>query len=274
MDPIPHNFYYDPLRQGSGRGVWNWYSGSPFQTGGYLTLLNAKGVMYYDCGKGNLSFTLNIPNDPAGENRQWGLKMADDYVLFDISANTFQAKTNSTVGGLATSVNIPWDAAWTGADVNFMIRWEAGRAVFYINQIVRAQIADASIPYGPMSPYIFSDGGDLFLLKSVVGQGLQTLVLNPVETASDAGAGTATPVDKITITEAITAVASTAGLSGIADAIVTSEAVTAIGGTGTSGVVADTITSTEAVTLSVQMTFPTSVADTITTSEAITAHTA
>jgi len=246
MYPIPHNFYYDPIRQGTGKGVWNWYSGTPFQTGGYLTILNARGVMYYDCGKGCLSFTLNIPNDPSEEDRQWGFKASSDYVLFDISNNALHAQTNSIVGQKTTSVTIPWDTAWTGADVTFMIRWEAGIATFYINGIVRAQISDSSIPCGPMSPYIFSDGGDLFLLQSVVGQGLQTLVLNPVETSADTPSGSGIAHDRIAITENITSVSSLAGLPGIVDTIATpTEVVTISNGVGVARGVTEGITSSE-----------------------------
>jgi len=269
MDPIPHNFYYDPMRQGDGRGVWNWYSGDPFQQGGYLVLLNGSGIMYYDCGKGNLSMTLNIPTAATTMDRQWGFKAGDDYVLFDVSGGTFQAKTASTRSQSTGSSTIAWDSAWTSTDTTFMVRWEAGIATFYINGIKRAQIADESIPYGPLSPFVFSDGSDLFRIKSVVGQGLQTLVLNPVETSADGGQPMGNANDAVSITESITSTTSTAGPS-LNEALTLSESVTTSGPTGVATSVVDSLTITETTTGSVQMDFPTSVSDALTVSESVT----
>ena len=276
MEPIPHNFYFDPIRQGAGRGIWNWFSGSPFQTGGYLTLLNGRGQMYYDCGKGCTTFTLNVPTDSSVADRQWGLKASDDYIFFDVSSGVFSAKTYSTFGQLATAVVIPWDANWTGTDTVFMIRWEAGIVTFYINQIKRAQISDASVPCGPMSPYVSSDGGDLFLIKNVLGQGLQTLILNPVEAAADIGTLFSMPSDKLTLSENITSVATLAGLSGIADTISTaSDVATVVDEMDYAPTVVDSSTMTENIVISrinTTWTIP-SVYDTITPSELTTVHT-
>lgn len=204
METIPHNFYYDPMRQGDGRNVWSWYTGDPFQSGGYLALLNGSGIMYYDCGKGSLSMTLSVPTDATVMDRQWGFKAGDDYVLFDVSGGTFQAKAASTRSSQTSSQAITWDSAWTGADTTFMIRWEAGIATFYVNGVKRAQLSDASIPYGPLSPYIFTDGNDLFYIKSVVGQGIHTLELNPVATAADALEPMGNVGDALTVTESVT----------------------------------------------------------------------
>lgn len=225
MHPIPHNFYYDPIRQGDGRGVWNWYSGDPFQSGGYLVVLQGSGIMYYDCGKGLLSMTLNVPTDASTAGRQWGLRAGDDYVLFDVSGGTFQAITASTRSTETGSVVIPWDAAWTSTDTTFMIRWEAGIATFYVNNIKRAQISDESIPYGPLSPFIMTTGSDLFRIKSVVGQGMQTLILNPVETSADGGQPMGLASEIVTISEAVTMHASSF-LPSITETLTNSEAVT------------------------------------------------
>lgn len=226
MDPIPHNFYYDPTRQGVGSGLWNWFAGKPYQSGSYLTLTNGEGYMYYDCGKGNLSMTLNVPTNTTGGARQWGFRAGDDYVLFDVGGGTLQGKTSSTRFGPAaqSSSTIPWDPSWTGADTTFMIRWEAGFATFYINGQVRSMISDASVPYGPLSPYISTDNNDLFMIKNISGQGLQTLILSPVEAASDSGEMTVLPFDKLTVSEAVTVTPiSIPGISGVVDTLANTE---------------------------------------------------
>lgn len=244
MHPTPHNFYYDPLRQGDGRNVWSWYQGDPYQTGGYLVLLNATGIMYYDCGKGCLSFTLNVPTDASGGMvRQWGLKSGDDYVLFDVSGGTFQAKTAALRATSTGSSTITWDSAWTSVDTTFMIRWEAGIATFYVNNIQRAQISDASIPYGPLSPFVTSNGADLFLIKSVVGQGHQTLILNPVITTSDGGLGMGSVSDSLSITESVTR-ATTGGVPEVTEALTISESIT-MTGTADPALVTDALTAAE-----------------------------
>lgn len=150
-----------------------------------------------------------------------------------------------------------------------MIRWEAGIATFYINGIKRAQISDESIPYGPLSPFVFNDGADLFRIKSVVGQGLQTLILNPVETSADGGQPMGNANDALSITESVTSTTSTAGPS-VSESLTLSESVTTSGPTDVASGVVDTLTVSEDTTASVQMDFPTSVSDSLTITESVT----
>ena len=278
MDCIPQNFYYDPIRQGTGKGVWNWYSGAPYQNGGYLVLLNGSGYMFYDCGKGSISYVLNIPHDPTDFSaRQWGLRSGEDYVLFDFSGGTFQAISASTRGTRTASSVIAWDSTWTQTDTTFMIRWEAGMATFYINGIVRAVLSDASIPYGPMSPFVHNNGADLFMIESVVGQGLQSLILDPVETSSDTSSPSISTLhDSMTSSEVITITNATLPASSVSDTIsASSDTVTAADSLDKASSVSETTSMTESTTAAVQMTFLRSVADTITITDVISnSHTA
>jgi len=290
MDPLPHNFYYDPVRQGVGKSVWNWYSATPYQNGGYLVLLDGAGVMYYDLGKGCVSFVLNVPHNPTDfSTRQWGLKAGDDYVLFDVSGGTFQAKAASTIGSVTASKVIAWDNTnWTGADVTFMIRWEAGMATFYINGVVYAVLSDVSlttgpilpspIPCGPLSPFINNTGGDLFMIESVVGQGLQTLILNPAEVAGDnPGPGPISYMrDKLTASEVVTITNSSLGTNTVSDSVSTAgDADVVTESLDVASGVSDSMTVGEAKTVVVQMTFTRSVSDGITATDVVSnSHTA
>jgi hypothetical protein len=220
MDPLPHNFYFDPVRQGTGKSVWNWYNSVPYENGSYLVLTNGSALSFYDCGKGVFSFVINTPNPTGGVARQWGLKAGSDYILFDVSGSTFQAITSSMAGLWTSSSSITWDSAWTNTDTIFMIRWEAGICTFYVNGIVRAQISNASIPYGSMSPFVSNNGGDTFMIGSVSGQGLQTLNLNPVETTADTGAPIV-PIrrDSVTVGETVAITNSSLGGRTVSDSI-------------------------------------------------------
>lgn len=275
MDTLPHNFYFDPVRQGTGKSVWNWYNSAPYQNGAYLVLTSGSGLSFYDCGKGNISFVINTPDPTGGVARQWGLKAGEDYILFDVSANTFQAKTSSMTGLWTSSVDIPWDSAWTNTDTTFSFLWEAGICTFFVNTIKRAQISNASIPHGPMSPFVSNNGGDTFMIESVAGRGLQTLILNPTETSADTWAPMVpTKRETITTSEAITITNSSLADTVISDTIsASSETATVTDSLDTASGVSDSMTvgenTLDASNVIVQMTFDQSVSDTITATDVI-----
>jgi hypothetical protein len=52
-----------------------------------------------------------------------------------------------------------------------------------------------------MAPFVTSSANDQFLLETVIGQGMQTLILNPAEAATDQGTYFASEIDKITGTD-------------------------------------------------------------------------
>ena len=202
MDTIAHNFVYDPLRQGADASVWRFYQGQPYQAGQYIAFNDASALMYYDIGRGLISYTINVPHAPQyGDARSWGLYSGGDYALFKIQNDVFSVTTSCA--GLTTSNTLTWSSTWTATDTVFAIRWEAGGAYFFINGYKYSIISDASIPSGALSPFVSNQGSDSLLIKKIMGSGLQSLVLNPVISAGDAVFAFGFTDDNISLTDSI-----------------------------------------------------------------------
>ena len=203
MDTIAHNFVYDPLRQGADASVWRFYQGQPYQSGQYMAFNDASALMYYDVGRGLVSFTLNVPHAPqAGDSRQWGISAGGDYALFSVQGDVFTVTTSCA--GVTTSNTLTWASEWTGNDTVFAIRWEAGGAYFFVNGYKYSIISDASIPSGSLAPYVSNHGTDALLVKKIMGSGLQSLVLNPVIASGDVTLPYGYADEKMTIAESVT----------------------------------------------------------------------
>lgn len=267
MDAIAHNFVYDPLRQGADASTWRFYQGQPKQAGSYMSFIESAALMYYDVGRGLVSFTLSVPAPTAGDSRQWGLMAGGDYAVFKINGPVFTAETSQA--GTTTSATITWLSSWTSTDTVFAIRWEAGGVYFFVNGYKYAVISDASVPNGALAPFISNESSDALLVRKVMGAGLQSLVLNPVIASGDVLEPMGYASDKISIAESVTVSIPSIDLTAsVNDSLSTSES-TPTTGVFFSFAISDSVAETESVS-TLMLNYLVSVNDAVSASENIT----
>lgn len=209
MSDIRTSFYYDPIRQGYDNNSWRTVTGAPAVVAGRLTVDTGVGIAgatvhYADFLKGDISFNVNVPSAPAeGDARLFGVAALNTvaYIRFSVGADlTCQASdgVNTTV----TSA-IPWNSDWTGANVVFRIRWEAGTAKFFVDGAQVGVISDSSVPHGPMSLYLFDNSNSAMTVGDMNVRGTQSFVMNPKTsdtTSTDTG-GTLSIFQNVTVTD-------------------------------------------------------------------------
>jgi hypothetical protein len=183
---IRKSFYYDPIRQGYDTNSWRTISGAPALVGDRLSVDNAAGIAgsaihYVDFVKGEMIFNVNVPAAPSasGDTREFGASSPNSlaYVLFSFG-DTLTCKTSDGIT-TTTSSAITWNSDWTGANVVFKIRWEAGGAKFFINGTQVYAISDDSVPYGPLSLYIYDASESSMTIGDISVKSTQSYVLNP-----------------------------------------------------------------------------------------------
>ena len=148
-----YNFYYDPVRQGYDTSTWRTLYGDIAIGGGRLRLTDAAIIHYADILRGDASFSIRIGAPVAGADRKFGFLQYNKnaYAYFKILGTAFTAETSN--GTDTTSETITWQTAWTNTNTEFRIKWEGGRAEFYVGGIKQATTADVSISGTPMSLY-------------------------------------------------------------------------------------------------------------------------
>jgi hypothetical protein len=189
---IRKSFYYDPIRQGYDTNSWRTISGAPALVGSRLSVDNSVGIgasaiHYVDFVKGEVTFDVNVPTAPTeGTNREFGMSSPNTsaYILFSLGS-TFNCKTSDGTT-TTTSSAITWESGWTGANTLFKIRWEAGGAKFFINNVQVYAISDDSVPYGPLSLYLADDSEDSMTIGDIVVKATQSYVLTPKTSDSSA----------------------------------------------------------------------------------------
>jgi hypothetical protein len=203
------NFYYDPSRQGYDTAAWSLLDGLiPVVNGGYMILSNDTIRHYGDILRGDFVFGMNFASAPkVGVTRIWGLNQNNkgNCLTFNINGTTFSA--NSSDGnGNTNSVVITWQGAWTLADTEFRIRWEAGLAHFYVGGSLQAVISDASITGEPMSLYISDQSSDGMLLKYIEAKAIQSYFQNTQLVGSQTFGRLVMNYDTLGITESVSIV--------------------------------------------------------------------
>lgn len=180
MSDTRTNFYYDPIRQGYDSNSWRTLSGAPSVIGGRISVDNQSGVAgsaihYADFVKGEVSFNVNVPVAPTeGIVRMFGLSAPNKgaHIYFKLT-DSFNCETSDGTN-TTTSSDITWESAWTGANVLFTVRWEAGRAKFFVNGTRVYDVSDNSVPYGPLSLYIFDNADSSMRIGDIDVTGAQT----------------------------------------------------------------------------------------------------
>lgn len=178
------SFYYDPIRQGYDSNSWRTLSGAPaVVAGGRLSVVISgtagSAIHYADILKGDISFNVNSSAPGANTGHIFGVSSPDTlaYIRFNIG-NVLTCETSDGVTSTASST-IGWNTDWSGANVVFRIRWEAGRVVFTINGVQVYTASDASVPAGPLSLYLQDDSSAPMTVGDITVRGTQSFVMNP-----------------------------------------------------------------------------------------------
>ena len=221
------SFYYDPQRQGYDTTLWRTFYGSPVVSGGALVFNVAAAYHFGDCRRGDFVFGVTVPSAPAaGHFRQWGVYSYSlgAYLLFDITNDVFSVKTSDGLGN-TNSTAVTWQSAWSATETEFRVKWEAGRAVFYVGGVEQAVISDDSITGRSMSLYIANTTEDGLKFHYIDASAIQSYILTPSPEDS-----VWQPVvymqEDVALTEAVTMSNPPAALSGIVDTSSVTESVT------------------------------------------------
>lgn len=138
--------------------TYNTLAGGSFVTGDIITDTNTAvvigtvisdngSVMILDVAEGTLTPGDAIDNTASGgsvtavivssvmDSRTWGLQQLAGgfYAVFNIHGSTFRC--SCAYANTQTFVEIPWDPAWTGANVDWTIKWNGFSADFLVNGI-------------------------------------------------------------------------------------------------------------------------------------------
>ena len=213
------NFYYDPSRQGYDVTQWRTLSGTPGMLGNNLTLTNSATVGYADLWRGKFSFGINSSGPSTGQLKQFGLTQVSlgAYILFSLAGTTFKVAASDGKGNVSTSsVTGDWNSAWSGVDTEFTIKWEAGTAKFFINDVQVAAITSAAITGQPMSLYASNGNADVLSINYISCTGIQGYIWNYESTGANVTTGgfSIYDIDKVSSSDVITNTkASLAGIS-------------------------------------------------------------
>lgn len=202
------NFYYDPAAQGYDPKIWHTLYGTPTVASGSLSLTDAAAIHTAQVSRGQYTFKVRMPAPVTGASFQFGLTLLNkaSYLIFNITGTAFSARVSNGTNSTATSIT--WQTAWTNVDTRFTIRWEGGRASFFINDILYAVITDY-VGVAPMSLFAqnLGDSGALIIgyVESIDVQDYEVLL------GSDLIANITFPVlllapsvsDNVTITESL-----------------------------------------------------------------------
>lgn len=243
------NFYYDPQREGFDASVWRILNGAPTVGANQLRLSLASIVHYSDIWRGDITMNLNIPVPASGARKSFGLVQLNKnaYLYFDITNTTFSAKTSD--GTTSSSSTITWQSAWSSANTDFRIKWEAGTAKFFVDGVQQAAISDVSIPGDPLSFYVNNGNVDTLALKYIQAKGIQTFFLH--EALEDSSTE---PLifenENLTITEAVTMAPATTMASSVNDVLAITESQTIAHALAMTSNVNDALTISEDITVS------------------------
>lgn len=112
------------------------YYGDPAVSGGNIRINANTFIGSADNFKEDLTLNLTVPFLPtSGDVRTWGLQQiaTSSKAIFNITDTTFSCKC--VYKGVTTTINIPWQSAWTATAVDYTIKWNGFSADFLINGI-------------------------------------------------------------------------------------------------------------------------------------------
>lgn len=210
MSDIRTSFYYDPIRQGYDTNSWKTLSGAPaVVAGGRLSVDNGSdagsAVHYADFLKGDISFNVNSSAPGANTGHVFGVSAPNTsaYIRFSIAGTlTCQTSDGTTT---SESAEIPWNTNWSGANIEFRIRWEAGTAKFFIAGSQVYAISNSSVPAGPLSLYLSDDSSSAMTIGDIAVRGTQSFVMNPKTSDTTSFSGLLMTSSSVTVTDVIAA---------------------------------------------------------------------
>ncbi len=201
------SFSYDPSRDGYDLDTWKTVYGSPYVSGGVMTLTEAGTIHRGDCKRGYYSMNLKMPSTPAGgESRRWGLYSVGSgaYLWFAMDSEMLYAQASDGFGN-TSETEIEWAdgviETWGTTDTWYKIRWEAGQAHFYVNNTRRATLSGASIPNGPLALYASNVNNDGMSIKFIDADGIQIFFMHTDNADTDAGDGPVLASQVVSIAE-------------------------------------------------------------------------
>lgn len=199
------SFYYDPIRQGYDTNSWRTLSGAPaIVAGGRLSVDSGSAIHYGDILKGDISFNVNVPVAPGvNESRSFGLMAPNQsaYILFNIGSALI-CRTSDGVTS-TDSGSLEWNSNWTGNNIEFRIRWEAGTAKFFIGGAQVYAITNNSVPAGPLSLYLADDSALTMSIGDMNVRGTQSFVMNPKSSDNSSFDGLLLVSQLVTVSENI-----------------------------------------------------------------------
>lgn len=143
------SFTYSPTIQGYDESLWKTIYGTPAISGGQLSLSNSQVVHYGSFLRGEATFNLKLPVAPSSMvGLTFGLYSPSEnsYAYFVVAADGDLVAASKAGNGTTekSSDTIAWNSAWTGANVEFTIIWEAGFVKFYIAGVRKAVLSEDS----------------------------------------------------------------------------------------------------------------------------------
>jgi hypothetical protein len=118
--------------------------------------------------------TVNVPTVPtSGDDKEFGLQSLNKgaYLKFDITDAVF--KIQASDGTTTSEATVSFVTGWEGADTVYRIKWESGRAEFYVAGQKVGTLTGDSIPFGPMSIWADNNDADNLDIKLVEGKSIQ-----------------------------------------------------------------------------------------------------
>lgn len=183
MSLYAKNFFYSPVRQGYDASSWKTLSGAPAIASTRLVVNsggNADIIHYTDFMGGEITFNLNMPAPGANTGRFIGLSNGNvpaSKIGFDIATNMVCTTTNGVTS--TSSATILWDSAWTTTNTEFKIKRESGIVKFYVAGTLVYQVANTTLPTGPMALYLLDTSTAGMTVGTISVKGAEGLVVNP-----------------------------------------------------------------------------------------------
>lgn len=175
----------DPQRDGIANALWHVVTPDLAVSGGKFRFNAAEGLVVGDLKFGRFEFKVNFPltgvQTPANLNNdiEFGLKnlslgtIGKISVLADQSAGTFIFTTYDVKGSSPQVTTIPWNTAWNGVDVRFVIEWFNDRVAlcaYVVSGTALEVLAQHKTSVGqyPLNVFVSATGNDNFDVSYIV----------------------------------------------------------------------------------------------------------
>lgn len=81
----------------------------------------------------------------------------NSYIKFNLTDDQLTVQTSPDNGDHENLETVVWNADWSSSDIEFKIKWEAGKATFYINNEYKWSFSNAFVPNDPLSVFVSSE---------------------------------------------------------------------------------------------------------------------